>query len=191
VVLIPGRRTAFRQFTLVTVACAILGGCSGRTASPTTIAVLTCRDSAGQQALDPGTRPVNGVAVSQGSTDILGAGAQNVWQSRAGQRYLALKVFLAVAPGARPGRTVTVLSPPSARLFYAAAARWGSIQPGPVPVVPGLLRRSVRLSACGHKYAGYVGGIFVRRGTCVTLAVSAPAMAASKIAVPVSGPCRG
>ena len=129
--------------------------------------LLTCRDSAGQQ--DRGAPPaqlVNGVDGFIGDTnpyDTLPV------EHLSGQRYLALKSDLSVASDARPYRIVSVLSPASARLAYGSAAP----------------SRSVRLPACGHRYALYIGGILVRHPACVILTVAGPAGRLATVVVAV------
>jgi hypothetical protein len=167
-----------RRYFLVALMTAVLGlslaGCAGGgsgTASANALVVLTCHDSPGQQG--PGTAParlVNGVDGFIGDTsadDSLPA------QILDGHRYLAWKAALSVAPGARPYRTVSVVSPATARLSYGAGSR--ATQPS----------RRVRLPACGDRYALYVGGILVRHPACVTLAVTAPAHRPATVVVPV------
>jgi hypothetical protein len=132
---------------------------------------LTCRDSAGQQDRD--TRPArlaNGVDGFIGDTDAYDAlPVERV----AGTRYLGWKSTLAVQPG--PYRTVTVVSPASARLGYGL----GRAAPA----------RAVRMPACGSRYTLYVGGILVRRPACVTLAISGPAGKTALVTVPVLRAC--
>jgi hypothetical protein len=133
----------------------------------TTKNLLTCRDSAGQQGRGtPPARLVNGVDGFIGDT--------NAWdilpvERVSGHRYLALKSALSVASNARPYRTVSVTSPASARLAYGTLAPF----------------RSVRLPACGHRYALYIGAILVRQPACVTLTVTGPAAEPVTIVVPV------
>ena len=102
-------------------------------------------------------------------------------RSNDGHLYLTWKDPVAVAPTARPYRTITVVSPPTARLLFAAPARWVSLSGTLLPI----LGRSVRLSACGREYASYFGAIMVRHWTCVTLAVTGPARKVGTVAVPI------
>jgi hypothetical protein len=159
------------------------GGCGGGPASPaSSLVTLSCTASAGQQAADPSTRPVDGVesAALQGDTnpyDTLPA-----WKSQDGHHYLVWKAYLAVAPSAKPYRVVTATSPASARLFYASPAQWGAESAEAVVPPP---PRSVRLPACGHNYAGYTGGILITRPACVTITVSGPNSAARTVEVPI------
>ena len=103
------------------------------------------------------------------------------WRSKDGHLYFAWKDPVAVAPTAGPYRTITVVSPASARLLFAAPARWATLGRAALPI----LSRSVRLSACGREYASYFGAIMVRRGACVTLAVAGPAGKLGTVTVPV------
>jgi hypothetical protein len=104
------------------------------------------------------------------------------WNSRDGHRYLIWKTFLAVAPTARPYRTVTVISPATARLFYASPARWGKVSDSQVIGPP---PRRIRLPSCGRQYTGYTGGILITRRACVTLTVSGPAGKPATVTVPI------
>jgi len=49
--------------------------------------------------------------------------------------------------------------------------------------------RSVRLPACGRRYALYVGGILVRHPACVTIAVTGPDGRSATVSVPVLPSC--
>jgi hypothetical protein len=135
--------------------------------------VLTCHDSAGQQPEDgPPARLVNGVdgfIGDRNAYDTLPV------QHLQGSRYLALKTALSVAPDAGPYRTVTVVTPASARLSYGSSILKAS--------------RSVRLPACGRRYALYVGGILVRHPACVTITVTGPDGESDTVSVPVLRSC--
>jgi hypothetical protein len=145
---------------------------------PSTVAtgagvILTCQNSAGQQGRDtPPARLVHGVDGFIGDTNAYDTLPV---QYLDGHRYLAWKTALSVAPDAGPYRTVSVVTPTSARLTYGSAVVASS--------------RSVRLPACGHRYALYVGGILVRHPACVTLAVSGPSGEQTTVAVPVLRSC--
>jgi len=144
------------------------------------LTILTCQDSFGHSAADPGARSVAGI----GSPALYGGfnGDNTRLRSNDGHAYLAWKDPVAVAPDARPYRTITVVSPTSARLLFTSPVRWGTLWSGPLPV----LSRSVRLSACGREYASYFGAIMIRGDACVTLAVSGPAGKLSTITVPIN-----
>lgn len=154
------------------------GGTTG--ASADRLTVLTCSDSFGQSATDPGARSVAGI----GSPALTGgfSGDSTRWHSKDGHAYLAWKDPVAVAPDARPYRTITVVSPNSARLLFTSPARWATLWNGSLPV----LSRRVRLSACGREYASYFGAIMVRGDACVTLAVAGPAGELSRVTVPIN-----
>jgi hypothetical protein len=150
--------------------------------------VLSCRASAGQQGVDPQARQVNGVESfalrgDQNADDTLPA-----WRV-GGRRYLIWKTFLAVAADARPYRVVTVSSPSTARLFYAAPRRCGAISGrGKVGSAP----RQIRLPVCGRRFTGYTGGILVTHPACVKLKVSGPERKTATVAVPILvSHCRG
>jgi hypothetical protein len=159
--------------TAVVVPLTLPGTSPPRTFHADTTVLLTCHDSAGQQSRDtPPARLVHGVDGFIGDTnayDILPV------QHLDGYRYLAWKTALSVAPDAGPHRTVSVVTPASARLSYGPATLASS--------------RSVRLPACGHRYALYVGSILVRHPACVTLAVTGPSGKPTTVAVPVLRSC--
>jgi hypothetical protein len=173
------------------VAAAIAGGlasplacAAGRPANlpaPGLIA-LSCRQSAGQQGPDPDAVEVDGVASAALHGDTNAYDELPTWRSRDGHHYLVWKAYLAVAATARPYRLVSVASPRSARLYYASTTQWGRESGLPVIAPP---PRSVRLSACGKKFAGYTGGILVTRPGCVTLSVSGRRGRAYRVVVPV------
>jgi len=147
---------------------ALLAGCTGgiskRSSGPATLTVLTCRDSPGQQGIDRSpARLVNGVDGFIGETQYLPLDVAVV----RGQRYLLVKSPLAVAPNARPYRTVSIVRPATARLSY-----------GP------RLTRHVRLPVCGDRYTFYPGGLYVRRPGCVVLSVAAPSVEPETVTVP-------
>ena len=146
-----------------------------RTVQVSTTVVLTCHDSAGQQGEDgPPARLVNGVDGFIGDPnayDILPVQHLN------GYRYVAWKSALSVAPDAAPYRAVSVVTPASARLSYGSSIVKAS--------------RSVRLPACGRRYALYVGSILVRHPACVTIAVTGPYGESITVSVPVLRSCPG
>ena len=138
-----------------------------------TTLTLTCRDSAGQQGEDGSpARLINGVDGFIGDSNAYDSLPV---QHLGGYRYLAWKTALSVAPGAGPYRTVSVVAPASARLSYGSSILKAS--------------RGVRLPACGHRYALYVGGILVRHPACVTIAVTGPSGKSASITVPVLKSC--
>jgi hypothetical protein len=157
----------------VIVVLALPGVSPARTFHADTTVLLTCHDSAGQQGEDgPPARLVNGVDGFIGDPnayDTLPVQHLN------GYRYLAWKTALSVAPDAGPYRTVSVVTPASARLSYGSSISKAS--------------RSVRLPACGLRYALYVGGILVRHPACVTIAVTGPYGQSVTVSVPVLRSC--
>ena len=181
-----GRSGLRQQAGFVVVACGILAACSGNGPAATAIAgptVLTCRDSAAHFDRDPGARWVGGVGspALYGGFPASSPRLAGFRRSKDGHLYLSWKDPLAVAPAAGPYRTITVLTPPSARLLFAAPPRWATLWGRVRPV----LGRSVRLSACGQAYAFYFGAIMVRRWACVTLTVAGPAGRLGPVAVPI------
>jgi len=159
------------QLSLLAIIGLMLSACAGgspaRVPMAAALAVLTCHDSAGQQGID--TAPallVNGVDGFIGDTHTYDT--LPMWKQD-GHRYLAWKAALSVASGALPYRTVSLVSPASARLGYGGAA----------------LSRRVRMPVCGRRYTLYAGGIFVTHPACVTLAVTGPTGKPSTVTVPV------
>lgn len=183
-----GCRGLRRQVALLAVAAGVLTACTSNgpaRTSPAGPTVLTCRDSASHSSHGgPGARWVAGV----GSPALYGGFTANSpglyarERSKDGHAYVSWKDPVAVAPTARPYRTITVVSPPSARLLFAAPSRWARLGGGVLPA----LGRSVRLSACGRNYASYFGAIMVRRPACVTLAVAGPAGKLGTVTVPIN-----
>jgi hypothetical protein len=167
---VPYHRLAC-QLSLLTIFGLMLGACTAgrpaRMSMAATLAVLTCDDSAGQQGIDAApallVNGVDGFIGDANAHDTLPVRRQD------GHRYLAWKAALSVASSALPYRTVSVVSPASARLGYGGAA----------------LSRRVRMPACGRRFALYVGGIFVTRPACVTLAVTGPAGKTGNVTLPV------
>jgi hypothetical protein len=159
------------QLRLLTIVGLMLAACTGRSPArmpaEATLAVLTCHDSAGQQGVDTAAALlVNGVDGFLGDTNAYDT--LPVW-NQDGHRYLVWKTALSVASNARPYRTVSVVSPASARLGYGGAP----------------LSQRVRMSACGRRYTLYAGGIFVRHPACVTLAVTGATGKPSTVTIPV------
>jgi hypothetical protein len=163
--------------SLLAAVCVTATSCTasaGRTtSSAAALVVLTCRDSPGQQG--PGSPPqrlVNGVDGFIGDSDpgdVASVPALRLF----GVRYLAWKTALAVAPSARPYRTVSVVRPAGALLDYSI---------GRHAAAPS---RQVRMPVCGDRYTLYIGGIFVRKPGCVDLAVTSPGSAAAQVTVPI------
>jgi hypothetical protein len=186
----PGQLTSSacsraRMLAMPIALAAIISGCSQGPAAPadsTSISVLSCRDSAGQQSADPQAQPVNGVESFALRGDTNAYDTLPAWNSQDGHRYLIWKVFLAVAPSARPYRIVTVTSPATARLFYASPTRWGRVSGSKLITRP---PRRIRLPSCGRQYTGYTGGILITGPACVTLAVSGPAGRPATVTVPI------
>jgi len=176
---------AHRTLAVLITLAAVSTGCGHRAAAQAAsggIAVLSCRDSAGQQPADPQARPVNGVESFALTGDTNASDTLPVWTSSDGHRYLIWKTFLAVAASARPYRFVTVTSPATARLFYASPAQWGAVSgSGTIGVPP----RQIELPVCGKQYTGYTGGLLITRPACVTLAVSGPGSKVATVTVPV------
>ena len=168
---ILGSGGAYRPLGMLAVVGLVLAGCTSagytKTVNTTATAVVTCRDSPGQQGKD--TQParlVNGVDGFIGDTNAYDTLPV---RNQGGHRYLVWKTALAVAPTALPYRTVSVLSPESARLAYGSAR----------------LAHSVRLPVCGERYTLYTGGVFVMHAACVTLAVGGPTGRLVTVTVPI------
>lgn len=145
---------------------------------------LTCRDSAGQQGRG-GETLVGGVEglVLPGSGDpaglypIRGAGDK---------RYFVYKAFLAVAAASAPYAVVSIVRPADATLYYGPAGKVGALvsTAGGRPLVAAS-RSRVRLSVCGPRFTGYVGGIVVAGPTWVTFAVSSPHHRTVRVRIPI------
>lgn len=183
---VRGRSGVRWQVALLVVASGILTGCSSNGPARTSRAattVLTCRDSFGQSHSDPGARWVGGVGspALYGGFPASSPALAGYRRSKDGHLYLSWKDPVGVAPNAGPYRTITVVTPASARLLFATPSRWATLWGAVLPV----LGRSVRLSACAPEYASYFGAIMVRHWACVTLAVSGPAGRLGTVAVPI------
>jgi len=163
-----------RAAGLAAAAGLVLGGCSGRggdggAGGPAAV-VLSCGSAAGQQGPgQPPARIAGGISGFVGDTNAYDT--LPVFGRIDGHRYLVWKAALAVAPGARGGRTIRVLSPGWARIAYGKPPLRAATQ--------------IRMPACGPRYTLFTGGILVRRPACVRLAVSGPGVAAVTVAVPV------
>ncbi len=123
----------------------------------------------------------NGVSSFALRGDTNAYDALPAWRVR-GRPYLIWKMFLAVAASARPYRIVTVISPSTARLFYASPGRWGEVSgQSSIDAAP----RQIRLPVCGRRFTGYTGGILITRPACVRLSVRAPGRKAATATVTV------
>jgi hypothetical protein len=159
------------QLSLLAIIGLMLSACtagnSARKPTATTLAVLSCHDSAGQQGIDSAPALlVDGVDGFIGDTNA--DDTLPTWQE-AGHHYLVWKAALSVAAGAQPYRIISVVSPASARLSYGGAP----------------LSARVRMPSCGSRYTLYTGGVFVTHPTCVTLAVTGPTGKPSTLTMPI------
>jgi hypothetical protein len=137
--------------------------------------VLRCADSAGPQGRDvtlPVTDGVQGLVGRADPAELLPETGH--WQIG--------KAFLAVAPDAAPYRTVSIVRPTTAMLFYADPQTWGTITNADRIA---RARALVRLPACGRDYSGYTGGILVQAASCVTVSISAPGGKPAVFTIPV------
>jgi hypothetical protein len=157
---------------------AFLAACAGSKGSPDGVAttvsndsssaiVLGCEDAAIDVKL-PGRRGlrVGGIAfdfaVMRGGEPVL----------HAGKDYLFFKdpIYDARQSGFRT--TVTLLSPPPARLYYAGSATW-SAGPSDKEIVTAA-RRRLTVASCRDQLVdqvGYLGGFLVPSRSCVTVEV--------------------
>jgi hypothetical protein len=144
----PSRGASFVvKMALALALAASISGCSHHPATPGSgngIAVLSCRDSAGQQPANPQAQPVNGIESFALNGDPNADDTLPAWKSTDGHRYLIWKTFLAIASSVGPYRVVTVASPATARLFYASPERWGQVSSSQVIAPP---PRRIRLAA--------------------------------------------
>jgi hypothetical protein len=162
---------------LVSVLCLVATSCAASAAGTkrgaATLVVLACGDSPGQQGVgSPPQQLVNGVDGFIGDANPDDVASLPTLRLN-GVRYLAWKTALAVAPAARPYRTVSVVSPASAMLDYSI---------GRHAAAPS---RQVRMPVCGDRYTLFIGGIFVRKPACVSLSVTGPRSAAAEVTVPI------
>jgi hypothetical protein len=138
---------------------------------PTTLMILRCSDSVGQQGRG-GEKVIGGVE----GLALPGSGDPALLRSLRnsdGQRYFVYKAFLAVSAATAPYATVSVVSPQSAKLYYGSSNVVGSLANSEQG--RGLIAASksqVRLPVCGPNFTGFVGGIIVVKPTSVTFAVS-------------------
>ena len=139
---------------------------------------LTCAESAGQQGRG-GESVVGGVEglVLPGSSD---PSALNPIIGPAGRRYYVYKAFLAVASSDTPFATVSIVSPPSARLYYGSPDRLLGDR-----ALVSAARKRVRLPVCGKRFSGYVGGIVLVAPSRVTFEVNAPRRRAVRVGVSI------
>jgi len=115
---VRGRRCLWRQAALVTAVGAVLAACTSGGTVRTSVApltVLTCQDSAGHGPGDPGALSVGGIG-SPGlrggfTSSYQGFTGVDRQRSKDGHLYVSWKDPVAVAPTARPYRTITVVSP--------------------------------------------------------------------------------
>ena len=159
---------------------------SGQAAS--SLIVLTCADSAGQQGADH-EAAVGGVEglVLPGSDDP--AGLYPI-QAGDGKHYFVYKAFLAVSASAAPYATVSIARPATARLVYGSSSRIGDLQSASTGrALVAASRSKVRLPVCGPRFTGFAGGIIVAGPACVTFDVSSPSARAATVSVPI-GPAR-
>jgi hypothetical protein len=151
---------------------------------PTTLMILRCSDSVGQQGRG-GEKVIGGVEglVLPGSGD---PALLRSLRNANGQRYFVYKAFLAVSAATAPYATVSVVSPQSAKLFYGSASVVGSLANSARG--RGLIAAStsqVRLPVCGPNFTGFVGGIIVVKPTSVTFAVSSPHKRTERVTVSI------
>jgi hypothetical protein len=158
--------------------------------SASSLLVLRCSDSAGQQGGDHET-VIGGVEglVLPGSDDP--AGLYLIWRAGDGRRYFVYKAFLAVSASAAPFATVSIARPASATLVYGSSSRIGELMsPGSGQALVAASRSKVRLPVCGPRFTGFVGGIIVTGPACVTFEVSSPSARAATVSVPIGpGKC--
>ena len=153
--------------------------------SASSLLPLSCPDSAGQQGAghEAVTGGVEGL-VLPGSDDP--AGLYPIGAGSDGKRYFIYKAFLAVSASAAPFATVSITSPPDARLVYGSPSRIGelfSTRSGQALVAAS--RRTARLPVCGPRFTGYTGGVIVTGPACVTFEVSSPSARAATVTIPI------
>ena len=150
----------------------------------TTMMILSCSDSVGQQGRG-GEKVIGGVEglALPGSGD---SALLRSLRSADGQRYFVYKAFLAVSAATAPYATVSVVSPQSAKLYYGSPGVVGTLTNSAQG--RGLITASksqVRLPVCGPNFTGFVGGIIVVKPTSVTFAVSSPHKKTKRVTVSI------
>jgi hypothetical protein len=150
----------------------------------TTMMILSCSDSVGQQGRG-GEKVIGGVE----GLALPGSGDPSSLRSLRtadGQRYFVYKAFLAVSAASAPYATVSVVSPHSATLYYGSPGVVGALANNAKG--RGLISASksqVRLPVCGPNFTGFVGGIIVENPTSVTFAVSSPHKRTEQVTVSI------
>jgi len=98
-------------------------------------------------------------------------------------QYLLWKSVVNVAPTATQGRTMTVVSPATARLAYFPAAVWPQWGQASGDTMLNATRKSIHFDNCSARYSDalhknpyteYLGGILVAAPTCVTIQIVGP-----------------
>ena len=150
----------------------------------TTMMILSCSDSVGQQGRG-GEKVIGGVEglALPGSGD---PALLRSLRSADGQRYFVYKAFLAVSAATAPYATVSVVSPQSTKLYYGSPDVVGTLANSAQG--RGLITASksqVRLPVCGPNFTGFVGGIIVVKSTSVTFAVSSPHKKTKRVTVSI------
>ena len=136
---------------------------------------LTCAESVGQQGRDGGV--VNGVTGLNlpGSGD---PGSLALFLGPDGRKYYVYKALLAVSSSDAPFATVSILDPPSARLYYGP----------PLGLNQTLVlasKKRVRLPVCGPRFSGYPGGVVLEAPSRVSFQVTTPRRHAVRVEVSI------
>jgi hypothetical protein len=166
------KRVAIAGTVLVVIlSSAVLPVNLAESSPTTTVIILRCSDSVGQQGRG-GEKLIGGVEglVLPSSGD---PGLLRPLRGADGRHYFVYKAFLAVSAASAPYATVSVVRPKSARMFYGAPSLVGTLASRAQG--RGLISASkpqVQLPVCGPKFTGFVGGIIVVKPTSVTFAVS-------------------
>jgi hypothetical protein len=208
------RRPLGRVLTALSVSLlAVTGACSGSTATPTNSSGsagsvspaagprpssvrylpaperLSCNDgTSGITPPAPGTRWVNGLSGDGW------AGSASAPGGTKGQEPTFWKSFLYVGPNAARWTVLSVVDPPSARIYYVPFRFWsppgdGSPRPALGLTDPGSGRTTIAFEYCGQQPLGFTGGVTTLGPACVTLAVTAPGRRAASVRLPLGARC--
>lgn len=99
-----------------------------------------------------------------------------------GRSYWLLKAFAYVLRPAGETVRLSVESPSTTRLYYAASTYWAQ-NPSDESIV-GHARRAATFSSCAG-LTGYMGALLVTRASCVTLKATAVGLRPRQVSVPV------
>jgi hypothetical protein len=150
---------------------------------------LTCDDGTrGITPPAPRTRWVNGLSGDGW------AGSASATGGTKAQEPTFWKSFLYVGPDAAAWTLLSVVDPPSARIYYVPFRFWsppadGSSRPVLGVTNPGSGRTTIAFQYCGQQPLGFTGGVTTVGPACVTLKVTAPGRRAASVRLPLGTRC--